>query len=53
MARFLYALKSKEAKRQYPRRFKVFLEYLKLDGPIDQQAIAFLLNTKQIIKRYH
>jgi integrase len=46
MAKFLYALKSKEAKRQYPRRFKLFLDYLKLHGLIDQQAIAFLLHTK-------
>ena len=47
MTRFLYALKSKEAKRQYPRRFKVFLDYLKLDGPINQQALDFLLSTKR------
>jgi phosphoenolpyruvate carboxylase len=31
MAKFMYALKAKESKRQYPRRFKMFLDYLKLD----------------------
>ncbi|MFL6355147.1 MAG: hypothetical protein ACJ71E_03620 [Nitrososphaeraceae archaeon] len=46
MTRFMHALKSKDAKRQYPRRFKVFLDYLKLDGPIYQQATDFLLNAK-------
>ena len=47
LTKFLYALKSKDAKRQYPRRFKVFLDYLKLDGAINQQALDFLLNVKR------
>jgi hypothetical protein len=46
MTRFLYALKSNDAKRQYPRRFKVFLDYLSLEGEIHQQAVEFLLNAK-------
>jgi hypothetical protein len=47
MGAFLYALRAPETKRQYPRRLKVFLDYLKLEGPIEQQAIEFLAKAKQ------
>jgi hypothetical protein len=30
---FLYALKAPETKRQYPRRLKVFLDFLQIDSP--------------------
>jgi hypothetical protein len=46
MIKFMYALKSKESKRQYPRRFKMFLDYLNLEGTINEQAKQFLINTK-------
>ena len=47
MAKFMYALKAKESKRQYPRRFKMFLDYLKLEGTtINEQAKQLLINTK-------
>jgi hypothetical protein len=46
LAKFLYALKSKDSKRQYPRRLKVFLDYLELEGTLNEQAIALLLNVK-------
>jgi hypothetical protein len=39
---FLYALKAPETKRQYPRRLKVFLDFLKLDGTLEQQSKEFL-----------
>jgi hypothetical protein len=32
MTNFMYALKAKESKRQYPHKFKMFLDYLKLEG---------------------
>jgi hypothetical protein len=38
MAVFLYAVKSPESKRQYPRRLKMFLDYLGLDGVLEEQA---------------
>jgi hypothetical protein len=44
---FLYALKAPESKRQYPRRLKVFLDYLQLEGSLGQQAIQFLSRAKQ------
>ena len=46
MTKFMYALKAKESKRQYPRRFKMFLDYLKMEGTMNEQAKQFLLNTK-------
>jgi hypothetical protein len=35
---FLYALKAPETKRQYPRRFKVFLDFLKLEETFEEQV---------------
>src|SRR5690349_6324885 len=46
IAKFMYALKSKESKRQYPRRFKMFLDYLEIEGTFNEQARQFLLNTR-------
>src|SRR5215467_7353819 len=44
---FMYALKSSEARRQYPKRLKMLFDYLKLSGPIEEQANAFLDKTKE------
>jgi integrase len=46
MTKFMYALKAKESKRQYPRRFKTFLDFLGLEGTIDEEANQFLQNMK-------
>jgi len=46
LTKFLYALRSTESKRQYPRRFKVFLDYLGLEGTLNEQATALLVNVK-------
>ena len=43
---FLYALKAPESKRQYPRRFKMFLDYLNLKGTIQEQAKQFLVKAR-------
>jgi len=40
-------LKAPETKRQYPRRLKVFLGFLKLDGTLEQQSKEFLEKAKQ------
>jgi integrase len=42
MSVFLYALKAKETKRQYPKRLKVFFDFLGLNGPIELQAKEFI-----------
>jgi hypothetical protein len=43
MTVFTYALKAAESKRQYPRRLKIFLDYLELEGNLQQQAEQFYL----------
>ena len=47
MSTFLYALKAPESRRQYPRRFKMFLDFLKLEGRIGEQAMEFLTKARQ------
>ena len=43
MTIFMYALKAPETRRQYPQRFKMFLDYLKLEGEaLEKQAKHFL-----------
>jgi len=44
---FLYALKAPESKRQYPKRLKVFLDYLQLEGSVRKQAIDLLARAIQ------
>jgi hypothetical protein len=44
---FMYALKSSEARRQYPKRLKMLFDYLKLSGPLEEQAKEFLNKTRQ------
>jgi hypothetical protein len=44
---FSYALKAPETKRQYPRRFKMFVDFLKLEGPLEEQAKQFLLKARE------
>jgi integrase len=39
---FMYALKAPESRRQYPKRFKVFLDFLGTPGNLDMQAKNFL-----------
>src|SRR5215208_1638363 len=42
MTIFMYALKAPESRRQYPQRFKMFLDYLKVEGALEKQARHFL-----------
>jgi hypothetical protein len=44
---FMYALKSSEARRQYPKRLKMLFDYLKLQGSLEEQARRFLDNTEK------
>ena len=53
MSVFRYALESPESQRQYPRRFKVFLDYLGLNGTIQQQAIQFANKAASDPKWFH
>lgn len=47
MIRFVYGLKSPDSKRKYPRMFKLFLDYLGLDGELRDDAIEFLKRAKE------
>jgi hypothetical protein len=38
---FLFALKATETKRQYPKRFQVFLDFLNLTGSFEDKSLAF------------
>lgn len=38
----MYALKSSEARRQYPKRLKMLFDYLSLPGLLEEQAKEFL-----------
>jgi hypothetical protein len=39
----MYALKAPESRRQYPRRFKIFLDYLGLKGSLEEQVQEFYM----------
>jgi hypothetical protein len=47
LAVFLYALRAPETRRQYPRRAKVFFDFLKLEEPLEKQAKDFLSKARQ------
>jgi hypothetical protein len=42
LAAFMYGLKAPETKRQWPRRLKIFLDYIMMDGTFEQKARQFL-----------
>lgn len=44
---FMYALKSSEARRQYPKRLKMLFDYVNLSGSLENQAMEFLDNVGQ------
>jgi integrase len=53
MSVFMYALRAPESRRQYPRRFKVFLDYLGLEGSIEDQARQFVDKARNNPKWFH
>ncbi len=38
MQRFMYALRASETKRQYPKRLKMFMDFVQIEGDLKQQA---------------
>ena len=52
MFNFLYALKAPETKRQYPKRFEMFLNFLKLYGDLNKKAYNFIKKQNQIHNGY-
>ena len=47
MAEFRYGLRAPDTKRQYPRRFQYFLDFLKIPGKLEEQAKQFVLEARQ------
>lgn len=45
----MYALKSSEARRQYPRRLKLFFDFVGLKGTLNDQSIEFLMRLRKNI----
>jgi hypothetical protein len=35
LSAFTYALKAPETRKQYPRRLKVFFDFMQFDGPLE------------------
>jgi hypothetical protein len=46
LSMFMYGLRAKETRRQYPKRLKVFMDYCSLDGCIEHQAKELFLRAK-------
>ncbi len=46
----MYSLKAEESRRQYPQRFKMFLDYLELEGALEKQAKQFLSKARNDIQ---
>jgi hypothetical protein len=44
---FMYALKSSEAGRQYPKRLKMLFDYLKLQVQLEEQAQQFWITQER------
>jgi len=38
MAEFRYGLRAPDTKRQYPRRFQYFLNFLKIEGTLEEHG---------------
>jgi hypothetical protein len=49
MTSFMYALKSSEARRQYPRRLKLFFDFAGFEGTLNEQGTEFLNSLKEDI----
>jgi hypothetical protein len=47
---FMYALKSSETRRQYPKRLKKLFDFLNLSGSLEEQANEFLNKARQNIQ---
>jgi hypothetical protein len=47
IAAFMYGLRAPDTKRQYPRRFQYFLNFLSIPGTLQEQARQFTLKARQ------
>jgi integrase len=47
MAAFMYGLRAPDTRRQYPRRFQYFLNFLSIPGTLEEQAKQFTLKVRE------
>ena len=47
MAAFMYGLRAPDTKRQYPRRFQYFLNFLSIQGTSEEQAKQSTLKARE------
>jgi hypothetical protein len=47
MTAFMYGLRAPDTKRQYPRRFQYFLNFLQFSGTLEEQAKQFTLKARE------
>jgi integrase len=47
LTNFMYALKAPETKRQWPGRLKIVLDFLHLEGTLEQQAKIFVIRARE------
>lgn len=48
LSQFMYSLKASETKRQWPRRLKVFFDFLNIEGDLDSQSRYFVDKAKDL-----
>jgi hypothetical protein len=50
LAFFMYALRAPETRRQWPRRFKTFLDFIEMEGvsSLEEQARLFIVKSRQL-----
>jgi hypothetical protein len=51
LATFMYGLRAPDTRRQYPRRFQYFLDFLRISGTLEEQAKQFVLKQEKIDSR--
>jgi len=47
LATFMYGLRAPDTRRQYPRRFQYFLDFLRIPGTLEEQAKQFVLKARE------
>jgi integrase len=47
MSTFMYGLRAPDTRRQYPRRFQYFLNFLKIPGVLEEQAKQFIFKARE------
>lgn len=49
LQQFMYALRALETRRQYPKRLKMFMDFIQIEGDLKQQTRSLKEKTKKDI----